>query len=110
VECTIHKNNGEFHGRYNHSLFVVACVAKYVVKSTTNRIVSLLEYTNQVTETQQLPPTHFTNNFQTRGHFPQAPNNYIYTQLSQQLSQPQMSQHGSQPPFGYDFTHQSGLF
>jgi hypothetical protein len=108
VECTIHTNNGDVHDRYNRSLFVVACVAKYVVKSTTNRIVSLLQYTTQVTETPQLPPTHFTNNFQTMGHFPHAPNNYIYTQLSQQLSQQPMSQHGSQPPFGYDFTNQSG--
>jgi hypothetical protein len=50
------------------------------------------------------------NNFQTNGvgasQLSQESNNFLYSQLSQQLSQ-QILQGGHQAGFGYDFTNQS---
>jgi hypothetical protein len=118
VECTLHKKNGEENDLYIRSLFLVSCVATFVVRSSTNLIVCLLQSTNQVPPRNQLPPTqqisHFRNQNQFMNpmigdRFSQGSNNFIYTQLSQQLSQ-QMSQNDHQQGFGYDFGNPSQPF
>jgi hypothetical protein len=47
VECTLLKVGGEQHGEYTCSVFLVSCVATHVVKSQSNWIISMLQYTNQ---------------------------------------------------------------
>jgi hypothetical protein len=118
VEYTLHKKNGEENELYTCSLFLVSCVATFVVRSSTNFIVCLLQSTNQVPATNPLPPTQPITNFPNQNRFmnpmignqfSQGSNNFIYTQLSQQLSQ-QMSQNGHQQGFGYDFGNPSQPF
>jgi hypothetical protein len=120
VECTIYKMGGEEHELYSRSLFLVSCIATYVVRSSTNHIISLLQYTNLAPPLSQrsvsvsTPMDSFmnpgVNNFQTNGvgasQLSQESNNFLYSQLSQQLSQ-QILQGGHQAGFGYDFTNQS---
>jgi hypothetical protein len=46
VECTLLKVGGDQHGEYNRSLFLVSCVATHIVKSQSNWIISMLQYTS----------------------------------------------------------------
>ena len=46
VDCTLLKVGGDQHGEYNRSLFLVSCVATHIVKSQSNWIISMLQFTN----------------------------------------------------------------
>jgi hypothetical protein len=85
VECTIHKVGGEEHELYSRSLFLVSCIAKYVVRSSTNQIISLLQHSNQA------PPLSQTQ------YFPQNMSQDYTAGMSQGLSQGFSQQQFMQP-------------
>jgi hypothetical protein len=59
VECTILKVGGDQHGEYNRSLFLVSCVATHIVKSQSNWIISMLQYTTNRQMVHEEPPSQF---------------------------------------------------
>jgi hypothetical protein len=85
VECTIHKVGGEEHELYSRSLFLVSCIAKYVVRSSTNQIISLLQHSNQAPPLSQIQ------------YFPQNMSQDYTAGMSQGLSQGFSQQQFMQP-------------
>jgi hypothetical protein len=97
VECTIYKVGGEEHELYSRSLFLVSCIAKYVVRSSTNFIISLLQYSNMA------PPL---SQYSNRGpplsqiqYFPQDMQQDYTFGMSQGLSQQSFIQQVDNSPF-----------
>ena len=124
VECTIYKTGGEEHELYSRSLFLVSCIAGFVIRSTTNHIISMLQYTNQAPPTSQTtettmapsrPPNSFinpminNNNLQPDtigGSQFSHESNFLYSQLSQQLSQQMLpSAVPRRPPYPYPYDY-----